>query len=216
MKYKLAIFDMDGTILDTLDDLHNAMNYAITACGYEAITREQARAYVGNGLRKFTERALPEGASEEEISKVFDTLIPYYKEHSADMTKAYPGITDLLEKLRTAGVKTAVVSNKQDAAVKVLAEKYFPGLFDMAVGEKNGMARKPAPDEVNLVLNELGTAKESAVYIGDSNVDVETAVNSEIDMIAVDWGFRDRSVLEAMGVKNIVSNADEIYELIVV
>lgn len=213
-KYELVIFDMDGTILDTLDDLHESMVYALTTCGYEPITREQARAYVGNGIRKYTERALPEGTSEAEIVKVFETMMPYYKAHSADKTRPYPGINELLVKLRQAGIKTAVVSNKADAAVKVLAEKYFPGLFDMAVGEKPPMARKPAPDEVNYVLSEMGYERSQAVYVGDSNVDVETARNSEMDLIAVDWGFRDRDVLESMGVDTIVSKAEEIYDLV--
>ena len=214
-KYELVIFDMDGTILDTLDDLHQSMVYALTSCGYEPITRQQARSYVGNGIRKYTERALPEGTSQEEIERVYETMMPYYKEHNADMTRPYPGITELLERLRAAGIRTAVVSNKADAAVKVLAEKYFPGLFDMAVGEKPPMARKPAPDEVNYVLEEMGYDRSQAVYVGDSNVDVETARNSEMDLIAVDWGFRDRDVLENMGVENIVSQASEIYDYVI-
>lgn len=218
MRYKVAIFDMDGTILDTLDDLHEAMNYALSSCNLPKITKEASRSFVGNGIRKFTERAVSNQNPEQNIDKVFEAFMPYYKEHSADKTKEYDGISELIKKLKSEGVKVAVVSNKADAAVKDLADKYFPSLFDVAIGEMEGVNRKPAPDEVNMAIKELGFNMEDKplmVYIGDSDVDVKTARNSEIDLIAVDWGFRDRDFLIEQGADIIVSKPEEIFDIIV-
>ncbi|MCI5622449.1 MULTISPECIES: HAD family hydrolase [Anaerostipes] len=214
MKYKLAIFDMDGTILNTLEDLCDATNYALSQSDYPARTIDEVRRFVGNGIRKLIERAVPTGTEEPEIEKVHEDFTKYYKVHCADKTKPYDGIMKLLEKLRAAGCQTAVVSNKADYAVQELCEQYFQGMFDAAAGEKEGIAKKPAPDSVNAVMKKLGTTKEHAVYIGDSEVDIETAKNAGLDCIVVEWGFRDREYLEEKGGKTFVTRPEEIKERI--
>ena len=214
MKYELIIFDMDGTILDTLEDLKNSMNYALSLHHLPERTLEEIRSFVGNGIRTLIERAVPLGTSIEIMDQIHKDFLPHYKLHSADYTRPYGKINDLLEELRKRGYKTAVVSNKAHAAVQDLCVQYFDGLFDLAIGERPEIAKKPAPDMVHLALGKMQISKEKAVYIGDSDVDVATAKNSDLDMIAVDWGFRDREVLEAQGAKIIVSNPMEILELI--
>lgn len=215
MNYSLAVFDMDGTILDTLDDLADSLNYSLKACGHPERTLAEARSFVGNGIKKLIERALPAGSDEAELQRVFSVFMPHYTEHCADKTRPYSGVNELLARLRKAGVKTAVVSNKADPAVHDLCRRYFSGLFDAAAGEKAGVARKPAPDSVLGVLSELSVEPSSAVYIGDSEVDIATAKNSGLYGIIVDWGFRDREFLESSGADIVVSTTGEVYDLIV-
>ena len=214
MSYKLAVFDMDGTILNTLQDITNAINYALRENGYPERTIDEVRFFVGNGLHKLTERAVPATASCEDIERVFETLIPYYRAHSADTTKPYDGIKELLQRLKEAGVICAVVSNKANAAVGDLVKDYFDGLFDMWLGESPEIAKKPAPDMTKKVLETLGFKENEAVYIGDSDVDIMTARNSGLDEILVDWGFRSREFLKEHSAKRIVSSTDEVYKLI--
>lgn len=208
MNYQLAIFDLDGTLLDTLEDLADSVNYVLRSFGHPERTLPEVRAFVGNGIRKLVERSAPKGTVEEEVDRMLARFIKYYKEHCADKTRPYAGIPKLLQVLREKGVKIAVVSNKADAAVKALCEQYFPGMLDEAVGERAGIARKPEPDTVNEVLKSLQIDKSRAVYIGDSEVDVQTARNAELDCIAVDWGFRDASVLKEAGAEVIVSTPE--------
>ena len=214
MRYKLAIFDMDGTILNTIKDLTNALNFALSDMGLPVHTEEEVKLYVGNGLHKTMERAVPDGTGKEDLERCFCIFKAYYEEHSEDTTDVYPGVAKLLRNLKNAGVKTAVVSNKVDGVVKSLADKYFPNLFDMAVGECEGLEKKPAPDEVEYVLDKLNMDKADAVYIGDSNVDAKTAANAGLDLIAVDWGFRSRQFLEELNIGTIVSTACEIEKLV--
>ncbi len=214
MKYELAVFDMDGTILNTLDDLTDATNHALRTFGYPEHTIEEVRFFVGNGIAKLIERATPEGTSEEDRAKVRAEFMTYYKVHSADKTGPYPGITDLLGRLRAAGVKTAVVSNKPDPAVRDLCKTYYDGLFDAAVGDMEGQAVKPAPDMCLKVFKELGMGPENAVYIGDSDTDIQTARNAGLDEILVSWGFRGRQFLTEHGAKNICDTPDEVYDVI--
>lgn len=210
MKYKLAIFDMDGTILNTLDDLADALNFALNKSGFPARTLDEVKSFVGNGIRKLVERGVPANATVEQIDAVFADFSAYYKLHCADKTKAYSGITELIEKLREKGVKTAVVSNKADFAVQDLCKQYFEGLFDVAIGEKSGIRKKPFPDSVDAVLNELSVSRDDAVYIGDSDVDIKTAENAAMNCISVCWGFRSREFLVKSGASLIVSDADEL------
>lgn len=210
MKYKLAIFDLDGTILDTLEDLADAVNYALGEYGYPLRTIEEVRRFVGNGIRKLIERAVPAGLTQEEISGVHQTFAAYYQEHCADKTRPYEGILSLLERLRAAGCLTAVVSNKADVAVQPLCQHYYEGLFDYAVGERAGIRRKPAPDAVQEVLRRLQVDARDAVYIGDSEVDIQTAANAGLDSIIVTWGFRDRAYLESQGGRQFVDRPEEI------
>ena len=214
MKYELAVFDMDGTILNTLDDLTDATNHALRTFGYPEHTIEEVRFFVGNGIAKLIERATPEGTSEEDRARVRAEFMTYYKIHSADKTGPYLGITDLLGRLRAAGVKTAVVSNKPDPAVRDLCKTYYDGLFDAAVGDMEGQAVKPAPDMCLKVFKELGMGPENAVYIGDSDTDIQTARNAGLDEILVSWGFRGRQFLTEHGAKNICDTPDEVYDVI--
>lgn len=214
MKYKLLIFDMDGTILDTLQDLYNCLNFALAKNGYPERTFSEVRSFVGNGLEKLTERGLPEGTPESKTKSVLADLKDYYKVHCKDETKPYDGILELLKTVKEKGYKTAVVSNKADFAVQELVRQYFPNLFDMALGEREGQRKKPEPDMVYNVLAALCVSKEDAVYIGDSEVDIATAQNAGVESIIVEWGFRERSFLERMGAKRIVQKPFDILGLI--
>ena len=214
MAYKLAIFDLDGTILDTLEDLADATNYALGKHGYPGRTIKEVRRFVGNGIRKLIERAVPAGLAKEEIDRVHETFSAYYQQHCADKTRPYEGVLPLLERLRAAGCLTAVVSNKADTAVQPLCQRYYNGLFDYAVGERAGIRRKPAPDSVQEVLRRLQVNPEEAVYIGDSEVDIQTAENAGLDSIIVTWGFRDRAYLESQGGRRFVDRPEEIEQII--
>lgn len=211
MKHSLAIFDLDGTILYTLVDLKNSMNFTLKKFGFPERTLDEVRRFVGNGIKNLIIRAAPKGTDEKTIDEMFEVFNEHYAVHCNDNTKSYDGIDELLKKLKEQKVKTAVVSNKANYAVQTLVKKYFDGLFDYAVGEKQGVRKKPCPDSVNEVLRVLDTPKEAAVYIGDSEVDVATAKNAQMDCIAVDWGFRDRDVLINSGATLIVSDAAALY-----
>ena len=212
--YKLLVFDMDGTILNTLDDLADSTNYALQHNGLPQRTIDEVRFFVGNGIGKLIDRAIPEGTSEELRNKVFDSFNTYYKVHCADKTRPYDGIIELIETVRQKGYLTAVVSNKADYGVQALCKDYFPGLFDYAVGEKKGVRRKPYQDSVLDVLNKLKVEKKDAVYIGDSDVDVETARNSGLDVIGVSWGFRGRELLESYGADVIIDEPMELLRFV--
>ncbi|MBR4982608.1 MAG: HAD-IA family hydrolase [Lachnospiraceae bacterium] len=214
MKYELIVFDMDGTILDTLEDLKNSMNYTLKLHNMPERTLDEIRSFVGNGIHRLIELAVVEGTCSEKIDEIHKDFMKHYEVHCADFTRPYNGVNDLIKTLRNRGYKTAVVSNKADAAVQDLCIQYFPGLFDLAIGERPEIAKKPAADMVNLALEQLQVSKENAVYIGDSDVDVATARNSNLDMIAVDWGFRTRKFLMEQGAETIVSNPEEILELV--
>lgn len=214
MRYKLAMFDMDGTVLDTLQDLTDATNAVMTMHGFPTHPIEEVRRFVGNGARKLIECAVPVGTDDAKISAVLEDFKVYYGEHNADATKPYAGVSETIRALRAAGVRTAVVSNKPDFAVKELARQYFPGLFEFAVGEREGVRKKPAPDSVLEVMNAFDCVAAEAVYIGDSDVDVQTAGNAGVDGIFVDWGFRSVECLREQGAKVIVSDPAEITKLI--
>lgn len=210
MAYKAAIFDMDGTLLNTLDDLAASTNAALAAHGMPPRTTDEVRRFVGNGIPNLIRRAVPAGTDEATQRAVFDTFCAHYAVHDADATAPYPGIIDLLEHLRAQGVLCAVVSNKGDFAVQALVEHYFDGLFGFAVGEREGIRRKPAPDTVFAALEALGVEPGEAVYVGDSEVDVATAQASGLDCIAVTWGFRSVECLLEAGATTLVSTADEL------
>ena len=210
MKYELVIFDLDGTILDTLDDLADSMNYALAKYGYPTRTVDEIRSFVGNGLLMLTRRAIAPETDETVIQTVLAEQKAYYKEHCADKTKPYDGVIELLEELKAAGYKLAVVSNKADYAVQILCEQYFPEIFHLTVGEKEGVRRKPAPDAVYAVLKELQVEKAKAVYVGDSEVDIRTAENAQMQTVLVDWGFRDMHFLKEKGAKILVHTIEEL------
>ncbi|MDD3363101.1 MAG: HAD-IIIA family hydrolase [Hespellia sp.] len=212
MKYKAVIFDLDGTILDTLDDLTDAMNFALRNNQYPEHSIEEVCSFVGNGIRLLVERAVPADLEPEEIDKVFADFKMYYKEHCSDKTKPYDGIPELLQKLKENHIKTAVVSNKADNAVQILCRQYFKNQFDFAVGERAGIQKKPAPDSVNEALRELKLSAEEAVYVGDSEVDIQTAQNAGMESMIVEWGFREADFLKESGAKLLVSSPMEIWE----
>ncbi len=215
MKYQLAIFDLDGTLLNTLEDLTDSVNHALSVHNMPARTLAEVRSFVGNGILNLIKRAVPHGTSDSEIQSAFETFHAHYKIHSADKTCPYDGVIPMLEMLKNSGVKLAVHSNKADYAVQDLCTKYFSGIFDAVAGEKQGVQKKPSPDGVNAILEEIGIERKSAVYIGDSDVDVQTAKNAEIPCISVDWGFRDRDILEKAGAEIIVSSPQKVAELVV-
>ena len=213
-KYKLVIFDMDGTIFNTIDDLTIATNYALRKNGLREVTVEEEYYFVGNGLFTTAKRATPEGTDEETVKAVYEDMFVFYKEHNEDNTRPYDGIVEVIKKLKAKGIKTAVVSNKADIGVQKLAEKYFTDCFDCAMGETKGFALKPERDMVDEILNRMNVKTEDAVYIGDSNVDMETAVNSEMDFIGVSWGFRGRKKLEEYGAKTIADKPEDLIKIL--
>ncbi len=210
--YKLIIFDMDGTVLDTLDDLTDALNHALARKGYPLRDRQEVRRFLGNGIRRMVELGVPEGTGEEDVRETVDIFMEYYQVHCADRTCPYPGILQLMERLRREGYMTALVSNKEDGAVQELCRQHFPGLLDYAVGEKPGVRRKPYPDTALAALKELRVSAAEAVYVGDSEVDLETARNAGMDVIAVTWGFRDRDWLLERGAEILVDDTEELMQ----
>lgn len=215
MKYRLAIFDLDGTILNTLEDLADSTNYALSVHNMPGRTIDEVRRFVGNGIHKLIERAVPQGSTDEQIERVFVTFKEYYKDHCAVKTRPYDGIMELMKTLREKEVLTAVVSNKGDFAVQILCKDYFPGLFDFAVGEREGIRRKPAPDSVLAVLEQFHISKEDAVYIGDSEVDIQTAENAGMKEIAVTWGFRSEDFLKENGAGCLAHTPEELLEKLI-
>lgn len=207
---KAVVFDLDGTLLDTLTDLTNAVNVALRKNGMPERTIEEVRCFVGNGVRNLMKRAIPQGEENPAFEKTFADFRAYYGEHCKDFTKPYEGILPLLEALKKKGIQMAIVSNKLDSAVKVLAKEYFGGYITSAIGEMEGVAPKPAPDTARKALAELGISKDEAVYVGDSDVDIMTAANAEMFCISVTWGFRDREFLMLHGASHLIDKPEEV------
>ena len=199
MKKTTVVFDLDGTLLDTLQDLANAVNYALEQQGMPKRTLEEVRQFVGNGVRLLMIRAVPDGERNPLFEETFALFKEYYGKHCNDNTKPYAGVVELIETLKEKGYAVAIVSNKIDFAVKELNDLYFKGIVPVAIGEKEGIRRKPAPDTVFEALKALGKTKEEAVYVGDSDVDLETAKNSGMPCISVLWGFRAKEFLAEHG-----------------
>ena len=212
MSYQTYIFDLDGTLLDTLGDLAASVNYAMRKHGMPEHTVDEVRLFVGNGVRRLMERAVPGGAAHPAFEAAFATFRRHYMEHSLDTTRPYEGIPELLQELKRRGRHMAVVSNKFDAATKELCRHFFPDTIDVAVGEHEaeGIRKKPAPDTVLQALCQLGVGQEGAVYVGDSDVDIQTARNSGLPCISVLWGFRNREFLLAHGAETFVSQPSEL------
>lgn len=207
---KTVIFDLDGTLLNTLEDLKEATNFALSKYNYPTRTLEEVRCFVGNGVRKLIERAVPENCQNvEECLAVFKQN---YSEIMYNHTTPYDGILKILSDLKANGIKTGVVSNKFDSAVKELCKKYFADLIDIAIGQADDVPKKPAPDGVFKAMRELGADKSSTVYVGDSDVDVATAKNANLPCIGVTWGFRDREYLK--GANFIINNPNDISVII--
>lgn len=210
---KAVIFDLDGTLLNTLDDLADSTNYALSKFGYPTRTIDEVRQFVGNGVAKLIERAIPEGKNNPNFEKCLAIFKENYAQNMYNKTAPYNGIIEMLSNLKSKGIKIAVVSNKFDLAVKELCKKYFEGFIDFAAGENEaqGIKKKPAPDTVISALNEFNFAPEDAVYVGDSDVDIMTAKNSKMSCISVTWGFRDEKFLLENGATILINAPSEIY-----
>lgn len=214
MSYKAVLFDMDGTLLDTLEDLCDSTNHALAQMGYPLRGIEEIRRFIGNGAEKQIRRAVPEGTSEGKIMETLAAFRAYYQDHCQIKTKVYDGLLDVLSELKEKGVKMAVVSNKPDAAVKKLSREYFGDRLDYAIGPSDGVRCKPYPDMAEEALKALGVEKKDAVFVGDSEVDVQTGLNAGLDVIAVSWGFRSREVVIEAGAKMIADDASELEKFI--
>ena len=212
MRYKAILFDMDGTLLDTLADMVSAVNHILSVHGWPQRTTEEVRAFVGNGARRLMERAVPPDVTGGAFEAVLAEYREWYQAHNCVDTAPYPGIPALLDALAAAGVKTAVVSNKPDATTKALAEKFFPGM--PALGQRDGVDPKPSPALVAQALSDLDVRPENAVYVGDSEVDVSTARNAGLPLIAVSWGFRGREKLEIAGAERIADTAPQLLKML--
>lgn len=213
-KYEAVIFDLDGTLLDTLEDLRDAVNYAMRKNQFQEHSLEEIRKAVGNGIRKLIERCVPEGTKSEVVEAVFADFRVYYKENCKNKTKPYDGMKELVKKLKEEDYKLAVVSNKNHEAVQEIIPYYFGDLFDISVGAMEEMKKKPAPDTTFLALEKLGVANGKAIYVGDSQVDVETAKNSGLEGIFVTWGFRSREELAEAGAQEFADTVNQLYEKI--
>lgn len=208
------IFDMDGTLLNSLTDLQNTLNYCFRKYGFPERNYREVRSFVGNGLRKLIERAVPKGTTEDKIDEILVMFKEHYMVHCADFTAPYEGVMDMLSILKSAGYKMAIVSNKADEALKHLSSQFFGDYIDVSIGERAGMQKKPAPDLVYLAMKELGATTENTVYVGDSEVDYQTAVNSGLSCISVLWGFRDKELLEEYGANCFANTPEEVVKIL--
>ena len=208
------IFDLDGTLLNTLDDLYSSVNHALTRFNLPVRSKWEVRSYLGNGVRRLVEHALPKGCDAELTEKVFNEFREYYLEHSLDRTQPYEGIIPMLKQCKELGLKTAIVSNKLDMAVQDLHQRFFSDCIDVAIGETPDVKRKPAPDMVMKAIEQLGCIHDEAIYVGDSEVDLATAQNASLPCIAVSWGFRDKDFLIEQGAKTIIDNPKQLIDKI--
>ena len=212
MKYKAILFDLDGTLLDTLGDLGGTLNHVLQENNYPPRTMAEYRRFVGNGARRLTKDALPEGTAEDEVERVYLEYRDYYRDHPCSVSVPYPGIPELLEHLRLRGVSVAVVSNKPEVTAQKLTDRFFPGV--LTVGDDGVHPRKPAPDNVYRALEELGVAPEEALYVGDTEVDLATARNAGMDAAIVGWGYRDRDHLLHSGAEEVLETIEDLWKKI--
>lgn len=208
--FKTYIFDLDGTLLSTLNDLASSTNYALRWAGMPERTIEEVRMFVGNGVKLLMERAIPEGVNNPKFEETYAKFREHYMEHNLDTTRPYDGVPELLHELKRRGKHLAIVSNKFYAATQDLAKHFFPDTIEVAIGERENIRKKPAPDTVLEALRQLNVSKEDAVYIGDSDVDIMTAKNSGLPCISVLWGFRDKDFLIEHGGSLFVEKPIEI------
>lgn len=215
-KYEAVLFDLDGTLLDTLEDLTDSVNAILEKYGYPKRGKKEIRKFLGNGSRKLMEQALPEMVEQERFEQMLAEYTAYYKAHMEEKTRPYDGILELLDALQERKIRIGVVSNKFDTAVKELCEKYFAGKVDEAAGEQEslGIRRKPAPDMVLAAASSLGIKRENCLYVGDSEVDLQTAENAGMDCVGVCWGFRDEEFLRELGAKRLIHHPKELLNYI--
>ena len=211
-----VIFDLDGTLLDTLDDLCSSVNHAMKEMGYPLRSITEVRSFVGNGILVLIRKSVPAGTDEKSIEKALSIFKEHYGIHCNDLTKPYEGIKEMIASLQKKNIKMAIVSNKADFAVKELAEIYFKGTISVAIGEMEsaGVRKKPEPDTVFKAMELLGSSAEESVYVGDSEVDIATARNAGLDMVLCAWGFRGEDYLRRMGAENIIHHPMELIDVI--
>ena len=214
MKYETILFDMDGTILNTLEDLKDAVNYVMRQNNEPEHSLEEIRSFVGNGMKKLMIRSIPGGEENPTFEKQFKEYQDYYPPHSKIKTKPYDGILEFMKECKARGVKLAVVSNKQQPAVTELAEYYFENLFDAAIGDGEGRKVKPAPDAPFEAMKRIGANPKTTLYVGDSDVDAQTAENANLDCVLVTWGFRERELLKQQKHIAIIDSVNELYQFI--
>lgn len=214
MMKKLVIFDLDGTLLNTIADLAAATNIALRHYGFPEHEEKEYNLFVGNGINKLFERALPEEhRTEENIMKIRSQFVPYYDMHNADLSRPYCGVTDVLKELQNRGVKLAIASNKYQSATTKLVKEFFPEIeFSVVLGQREGVPSKPDPTIVNEISAATGISKEDIAYVGDSCVDMETGRNAGVETIGVSWGFRPRKELESYNPAFIVDNSNQLME----
>lgn len=210
MSVKACIFDLDGTLLDTLEDLANSCNAALCAVGLPERSLDEVRAFVGNGVRKLMTRAVPPASDQATIDAAYAAFLPIYDREKAHHTRPYDGIAETVQALRARGIQCAVLSNKDDAAVRALCAQYFPGLFAWTQGMRDGIRPKPAPDALEAICQAMGIAISEAVYIGDSEVDVQTAAACGMSLVAVTWGFRTAEALRQAGATTLIDRPQEL------
>lgn len=213
-KYKAVIFDMDGTLLDTLEDITDSVNYALGKLGLPLRDISQIRRYVGNGVLRMLELSLPEGKRNPRIDDAVGLFRQHYDKNCRNKTRPYIGILELLENLSANNFNMAVISNKYDAAIKELNAFYFSKYITVAIGESDNIKRKPAADMLLAAMNRLGVKADETIYVGDSEVDIETALNAAVVCISVTWGFRDRDWLKNHGAKTIINSPEELAALL--
>jgi len=214
MKYDTIIFDLDGTLLNTLDDLCDSLNAVLLQEGYKTRSLDEVRCFVGNGVRRLVKLSLPDNTDETEVDRITELFRMHYKNNLQNKTRPYDGVIQLLSYLKKSNYKTAIVSNKFDAAVKELSRFYFANLIDVAIGETAEIKRKPAPDTVFRAIGELNSDIGKAVLVGDSETDALTAKNAGIAFIGVSWGFRSREVLISNGAELIIDTPGELIDLL--
>ena len=214
MKYNTVIFDLDGTLIDTLEDLKNSVNFALESYSFPKRTYDEIKSFVGNGVERLVNLSAPPQADERVRKELLAVFKAHYMEHSCVYTAPYPGITQLLSLLKKSGIRTAVVTNKMQPAAVSIVRHFFADTVDIVIGQVDGLARKPEPDGVWRAIEELGSSKKDSVYVGDSDVDCLTAKNSGLPIIGCVWGFRGRQVLAENGADYIVDTPAEIFNII--
>lgn len=216
MKYKVALFDMDGTILDTASDIYDCVNIYLEKFGYPKMSLDDVRHAMGGGATALVHKMLPENISEEDFNAFFAEYIPYYETHGKDKTAPFPGISSLLEDLKKQGTKLVVVSSKPHKGVISLCEHYFNGIFDIALGDQldGKMKLKPAPDYLYYALDQLGESKDDAIYIGDSEFDINVAQNASMAGVVVTWGYRDIADLLPLKPQYVANSIEELRDIL--
>ena len=214
MKYNTIIFDLDGTLLNTLDDLRDSLNDILSEKGYPAKTLEEVRSYIGDGVMNLIKRSLPTGYTQDEVNLLLEQFREHYKNNMQNKTRPYNGIMELLLDLHRYNYKIGIVSNKYDSAVKSLSRFFFGNIVSVAIGETNEVRRKPAPDSVIKAIQELDSDTSQTIFVGDSDTDVQTAKNAGIPCIGVTWGFRSREVLRTAGADYLIDTPKELFTYI--